>query len=183
MHNFSKLRKCSCRYEAEQCVPEPGAAGININSMGSWLAIYIWLMSNKYKHQIQVFFYSSPLLAKYFPSPNTSPLFLLQSLSRIRIKDQFADLSGPFGLVYHENIEIPNCDHSHQLQWCLGGISLGRRKGRPVATICHPLSDRLGLSHLYLCFYLYLYFCYIMAFSLRPTQTITFVFDWHLNWE
>ena len=74
MQNVTKLRrKCSCRNEAEQCVPEPGAAGININSMGSWLAIYIWLMSNKYIHQIQIFFYSSPLLAKYFPSPNTFP--------------------------------------------------------------------------------------------------------------
>ena len=58
LQNVTKLRrKCSCRYEAEQCVPDPGAAGININSMGSWLAIYIWLMSNKYIHQTKIFFF------------------------------------------------------------------------------------------------------------------------------
>ena len=37
--------------------------------------------------------------------------------------------------------------------------------------------------YLHVCFYLYLYFCYIMPFSFRPKQTITFVFDWHLNGE
>ena len=118
--------------------------------MGSWLAIYIWLMSNKYKHQIQVFFYSSPLLAKYFPSPNTSPLFLLQSLSRIWIKDQFADLSGPFGLVYHENIEVSQL-------WPFSPAAVVARRDLPWEEEGPASGDH-------------------MSSSLRQTRTITFVF-------
>ena len=146
--------------------------------MGSWLAIYIWLMSNKHIHQTKIFFF---LLLCW---PN---IFLLQILSPSSFSNLYLVFEsrinsriclGHLALFIMKIQRYPNCDHSHQLQRWVGGISLGRRKGRLVATICHPLSDRLGLLHLYFCFYLYLYlyFCNRMAFSLRPTQTITFVF-------
>ena len=83
LQNVTKLRKCSCRYEAEQCVLEPGAAGININSMGSWLAIYIWLMSNKYIHQTRIFFclllcWPNIFLLQILPPSFLSNLYLVQ---------------------------------------------------------------------------------------------------------
>ena len=129
----------------------------------------------------------SPLLAKYFPSPNTFPLFLLQSLSRIWIKDQFADLSGPFGLVHHENIEVSQL-------WPFSPAAVVGRRDLPWEEEGPASGDH-------------------MSSSLRQTRTITFVFlflfifvfiflqsygilsqtdtdyhictylHWHLNWE